>query len=372
LFYGYRELRAVNVKNKTWNKTRVQGLLRHRGGTYYARLYVAGKEKWLSLDTSLLEVAKSKLDEEKKALAEAKETGWEPQAGLVKVEAAVSAYREALKLRVGIKDSTRQFYEWSLDSILRSWPELPELDVRHVTEGQCKQWGKTFSDEYSATYYNNAVLVLCAVFDQAIKSGVIYRNPARVVELKKKTQKALVLPSREEFHSIVAHVRAGKHRTAIAAADLIEFLAYTGCRVSEARRVTWADCNLEKQTITVKGDPITGTKNWKIRTIPMISAAKQLLEQLQTRRPDLKPDSKVCLVGDVRGAFARASEGLTLPQYSHHDLRHLFATTCIESGVDIPTISRWLGHSDGGTLAMKTYGHLRDEHSRESAQRVSF
>jgi integrase len=25
---------------------------------------------------------------------------------------------------------------------------------------------------------------------------------------------------------------------------------------------------------------------------------------------------------------------------THHDLRHLFATRCIESGVDIPTVSR--------------------------------
>jgi hypothetical protein len=30
----------------------------------------------------------------------------------------------------------------------------------------------------------------------------------------------------------------------------------------------------------------------------------------------------------------------------------LFATRCIESGVDIPTVSRWLGHKDGGALAM--------------------
>jgi len=41
---------------------------------------------------------------------------------------------------------------------------------------------------------------------------------------------------------------------------------------------------------------------------------------------------------------------------THHDLRHLFATRCIETGVDIPTVSRWLGHKDGGGLAMKVYG----------------
>lgn len=40
--------------------------------------------------------------------------------------------------------------------------------------------------------------------------------------------------------------------------------------------------------------------------------------------------------------------------------------------VDVPTVSRWLGHKDGGALAMKVYGHLRNEHSRESAKKVSF
>ena len=54
------------------------------------------------------------------------------------------------------------------------------------------------------------------------------------------------------------------------------------------------------------------------------------------------------------------------------DLRHLFATRCIESRVDIPTVSRWLGHSDGGALAMRVYGHLRNSHSIEMAQQVSF
>jgi len=52
--------------------------------------------------------------------------------------------------------------------------------------------------------------------------------------------------------------------------------------------------------------------------------------------------------------------------------RHLFATVCIESGVDIPTVAAWLGHNDGGALAMKTYGHLRADHSQLAAQKVKF
>jgi hypothetical protein len=45
---------------------------------------------------------------------------------------------------------------------------------------------------------------------------------------------------------------------------------------------------------------------------------------------------------------------------------------CIEGGVDIPTVSRWLGHKDRGAMAMKISGHLRREHSIAHAQKASF
>jgi hypothetical protein len=40
--------------------------------------------------------------------------------------------------------------------------------------------------------------------------------------------------------------------------------------------------------------------------------------------------------------------------------------------VDIPTVSRWLGHKDGGALAMKVYGHVRNQHSASMAKPVNF
>jgi len=77
-------------------------------------------------------------------------------------------------------------------------------------------------------------------------------------------------------------------------------------------------------------------------------------------------------VWECQKSIDRASKVLGMKRITHHDLRHLFATRCIESGVDIPTVSRWLGHRDCGALAMKTYGHLRDEHSQAMAQKVKF
>src|SRR5262249_51219650 len=141
-------------------------------------------------------------------------------------------------------------------------------------------------------------------------------------------------------------------------ADLVRFLAFGGFRKGEAASITWADCDFEKGEILVRGDIHTGTKNWTVRRGPMVQDMKQLLQRLRSQRPDAQPSDPVMLVRECQGSLNRACKKLGIPHISHHDLRHLFATRCIESGVDIPTVSRWLGHKDGGALAMKVYGHL--------------
>jgi hypothetical protein len=48
---------------KTWERTRLQNLVRHKSGGYYARAFAGGKEVWKSLKTSHFSVAKAKLAE---------------------------------------------------------------------------------------------------------------------------------------------------------------------------------------------------------------------------------------------------------------------------------------------------------------------
>lgn len=104
----------------------------------------------------------------------------------------------------------------------------------------------------------------------------------------------------------------------------------------------------------------------------MIPSMRKLLERMRSERSSENLDDAVMRVRECQKSIDRAVQVLGLKRITHHDLRHLFATRCIESGVDIPTVSRWLGHKDGGALAMKTYGHLRNEHSQQMAQKVKF
>lgn len=140
----------------------------------------------------------------------------------------------------------------------------------------------------------------------------------------------------------------------------------------ETRQIEWRDVDFEAGEIIIRGDPETGTKNWTVRRVPLIPDARGLFGRMRSERRGEPLEAKVFRVGECQKALDRACKKVGADRITHHDLRHLFATRCIESGVDIPTVSRWLGHKDGGALAMKTYGHLRREHSIAQAQRVSF
>ena len=175
------------------------------------------------------------------------------------------------------------------------------------------------------------------------------------------------LPDPEQFDLFVESIDEAGAWCSGDCADLVRFLAYGGFRKTEAANITWSDCDFENGQIRVRI-----TKNGTPRSVPMIPDMKALLENLKERHPQAQPGDLVMRVHECQKAMDRAAKAVGMPRITHHDLRHLFATRCIEIGVDIPTVSRWLGHKDGGALAMKVYGHLRDHHSQAMAAKVVF
>jgi integrase len=210
------------------------------------------------------------------------------------------------------------------------------------------------------------------VLNVAIEGGVIYSNPAAALKRAAIRGKEISLPSVDKFNALIAEMRNGHSRDSRNCADFALGLAVTGMRKGEANALEWRDVDFDTGEIIVRGDATTGTKNWELRRVPLIPDARMLFQSMRSERADLLLDEKVFRVGECQKALDRACKKAGIDRITHHDLRHLFATRCIESGVDIPTVSRWLGHKDGGALAMKTYGHLRREHSIAQAQRVTF
>ena len=355
---------------KTWEKTRLQNLVRHKSGRYYVRAFGSGKEVWKSLKTSHFSVAEAKLaeflkehrEQKSRATADAKMT----------FAAALQLHEKTLANNRDIKSATVHYWRQVFRALLKSWPELTDREIRRITPTECAAWKTRFEKNSSATRFNNTLAGLRHVFRVGIDAGVIYRDPTAKLKRHRVRSKQLTLPSRGEFPKLVESIVTAGAWCSRDCADLVQGMAFTGMRKSEASEVEWRDLLFDSGEVVVRGDPATGTKNWEVRRVPMIPEARELFQRMRASRPDEPATGKVFRVREAQKAIDAACRKLRLPRITHHDLRHLFATTCIESGIDIPTISRWLGHKDGGTLAMKTYGHLRNEHSITQAKRVSF
>lgn len=356
-----------------WETTSVQNLIRYGpSGTYFARFKIGRKLIRKSLETTVFSVAKQRLPDKIREFRARHESVKAFANGKMTVGDAAHAYEAKVDASASLKPRSKDYYKLVLGFVERSWPTLFETDVRKVSERDCEQWLAGFQKAYAPSVVNNAIGVLRAVFQEAIGAGARFNNPAGGLSRMKVRGKRLELPSREEFLRFVETIRTAGARQSKDCANLVRFLAYSGVRIGEAENVTWADVNFHRHELHVRGDKDTATKNGETRLIPMIPELERMLTELRAERADEPPNSTVMRVFECQNSMTHAAEKVGMKRITHHDLRHLFATICIESGVDIPTVSRWLGHKDGGALCMKTYGHLRQEHSFAQAQRVSF
>jgi integrase len=361
---------------------KVQNLIQYvPSGVYFARIKFNGKAIRKSLETNVWTTAKLKLPD---AIREVKK----PKAAVGTFAEARLLYESDLSNDHAIKPESKRYRIFRIAALLKTWPSLDATNLRKITVPECKEWAKRFSEKFDAQNFNNTLGTLRAILE---RGGLGHdENPAYKIDRLGVRPPTLVLPEPEQFQRLLAAVETAGSRHSHNAANLIRFLAYSGCRIGEARKVTWADVDFDHGTIKVwNGKRSRRSNQAETRLVPIIPAMRQFLEKLRQEQLPQSSD-RICLVGECEKALTAACGckdgerltrvkrgkeiqlGIGIERITHHDLRHLFASVCIESGIDIPTISRWLGHSDGGALAMRVYGHLRQKHSQEMASKVMF
>lgn len=353
-----------------WQKTKTQFLLRNSdSGQYYARLYRNGKQVWKTLKTDVLSVAQARLAEEIKLVRQSSQL--DVSSAKATFGDVARLYMESVKIDRSIKPSMLRYRQQCVDAIFQFGPELVQSAPKSISETECAEFAGRLADHYSGQRVNNIMDTLRLIFKLCAKQGLVFRDPAAEIEKLSVAKKHLELPTVEQFNEIVAIARKSGAWCQTQTGDLIEFLAYSGCRLDEAKYVRWVDVN--GTLIWIHGGE-EGTKNRERRQIPIIAPMRRLLDDLRANPRYFRGDREgyVLSCRECNAALAAACRQLGIKKITHHDLRHLFATRAIESGVDIPTVSRWLGHRDGGALAMRTYGHLRDQHSQDMAAKVNF
>jgi len=161
-----------------------------------------------------------------------------------------------------------------------------------------------------------------------------------------------VMPLASEFEAIVNEVRAD-----VRGIVMLEF--YAGLRRSESHNITAENVLLERGLIIIKGK---GGKQRivPIRHPPLLEELARKIDEVKTGYLWINPTTKKPYrrIDDALKAAAMRA-GVNVRVY-HHLCRHGFATTCIEDGVDLSSVSLVLGHST--TRTTEIYTHLAATH----------
>ena len=137
-------------------------------------------------------------------------------------------------------------------------------------------------------------------------------------------------------------------------ADIVVLLADTGLRWGEARELRRRDLiELPIPALRVarsrsEGQEVSPTKGRTARTVPLTDRAHAIVKRLIPG----KSRDDLLLTGEHGGqlwrsaflrssGYAEASDGRTI-----YSLRHTFATLAIAKGVDLATVSKYMGHAD--------------------------
>jgi integrase len=247
--------------------------------------------------------------------------------------------------RMGKAASTRHYYREIVKALRRHWRDVLNWPVERFTEDEILRLAPRVA-HYSASRWNSMLTTLRWI-----------TPAAKVLSPRPVTLTRRPPPNQAEFSALLKECdKLARSKARL----VIDFLAHTGLRISAARAVTWSDVYSDRIEYIAKGG--------RRCAVPIVNGLRHVLERLR----EVGAGSPYVLPREAcRNGLTKACKAAGIRRLSHHDFRHMFITRCVESGVDVPTVSRWVGHRDGGALLAKRYFHLLDNHSRTMAAKVS-
>jgi integrase len=343
--------------SKAFQKVEGVPCLYHRAGIYYARLSVAGKQTWRSLDTDKFRAAKKELA--------GLQTGRTSDVRRRDEPTMHQAIDEVLRFRSTRRGMSRPL---SPDTI-RYHGEMAKLAKATLPD---RKLGSFSDDEIlnavaktgmSESRRKGLFELYKGAFKRAMEAGQVPVNPLAGHVPAQVPRKERELPTRKELGQICEQMEAQFPQQGKAASLTAQFLAFSGLRWSEARGVDWK--HVTKDVIRVeglKGRLKTIRSRRKIQINPPLREILGEIESIYGKRGRVMP------MATIRNYLAKACETLGREKVGHHDLRSWFCTWCLASGVDINTTADWLG--DDPPTVLRVYAQMNEGHKLEAAGKL--
>jgi site-specific recombinase XerD len=421
-------MKSPKTEGALWQPTSEPCLYRHRdSGRYFSRFLVGGNRSFKSLGTDKWAHALAKHSKRRAVVTQQRAIGAAPQFD-ENLRTLGDCTRRLLKhLELTRQQAkTKINYARQIDVVRKNWPDgtfdfaLPSnvtygllLKLRQALltceweapAGFKGKGGKRTGTGYSARYVNQCLARLQNVIEVARVAELISHDPfASGIGIQESIWLPLPkankdLPSLDQMKQVFK-LMAGDltpekpgHRTAnepnwlkwrldraLDAAELAEFLAFTGCRISEAvgEKNNGAGASFEDFNPNGQHGPtmrIHGTKGVSSdRVVDAVPDFVELIARIKRRREKdgLPTTGTILRVKGCRYGLETASAKVGCMRLGHHTLRHYFASITLGAGVPATVVADWMGHADKGATLLRTYAHVIRQHSAAYAKRVSY
>jgi len=334
--------------------------IRKKHGKLYLDIYENGTRKWEALHLTLTD--DKDLNKETMRLAEACRAKRALQIvsgewGLTDPAAAkTTLYSFIEKLAATGKHSGR--VRCVLIHI-KKYPGGSSIQIGQVD----KKWIEGFQDYLLERVAHNTArsyaIAVRQALRKAVKDGIIPKNPGLEADSIKRQETDKIFLSIDEIQKLADIKPRTDTEKEIRRAFL--FACYTGLRVSDLMTITWGD--IEQTPLQI----IKRQKKTKVKVyIPLSNLAWAIINDgsIHNYASLIFPTLEVIKHNRNHYLAKWASRSGINKPIGWHTARHTFAVNSLESGADIYTVSKLLGHTDISTTQI--YAKATDKMKREA------
>jgi len=285
-----------------------------------------------------------------------------------------------------VKISTYDSYKYRISKYV--CPRFEKRKIEGITSDEIQDLvlnleGARIKRKLSPSTVDGIFVILSRFFERCVEKGIIVDNPCLNIALPKRKRKRVIVLSMEERRAIVEELQKNVEPKAC----LVAVALLTGMRLGELCSLKWKNVDLRNKRIYVKNTKrriYTEANKTKVittspktedstRTIPITSFIVKQLRKLPSHGSEYvfsKNNGTGYDNRSIQKYFERLMKRLEIKDKNFHTLRHTFATSAVESNMDIKTLSMILGHSNV-TTTMNLYVHPNEMHTRNAMEKLS-
>ena len=289
------------------------------------------------------------------------------------------------RVKIGTYTSYEKYYRSVIKERLGN-KNLNDIRGEHIQ----KLYNELVQEEYALSSIKVVSAVLNGCFQQAMRNGLVERNPVKLAELPRQTEKKTRQAMTKEQQALFMEYAKESY--------LYNFFAVmlrTGMRRGEMQGLKYSDIDRKQNVIHVRrtlkyiegkgymeDTPKTRTST---RDIPLTAA---MLEHIEAQRKYWgfkvvkmnqylfcnekgEPISRERVQAEIDRTIKRIrAAGYDFPRITSHVLRHTFATRAIEAGMQYHVLKTILGHSSLA-MTMDLYSHVLPDTKADEMEKIA-